>query len=407
MASVIALTSLATAIPVGATSYEMKTLPKSMTIKVNGVKRITLKSKVSVYDYNYGKYITKYKNVKATFKSNKPSVASVSSDGIVRAHKIGKAKLSVKYNGEKKYINVKVSKKKTIYIAHRGAEDIAPECTLVALQKAVDVGYSQMECDVWVDKSGDFIVFHDSNMERLTGKNMHIEQLTETLRKKLPIIGGNNTSYYPTQYIPKAKDVLKLVNKNPGIILTMHLKTTLDANQAAKLAKMIKKYGVEDRIVLLSEKVNNLHLYKGYGFKRAYLCRWRNEAHLLRVVDWAIKNKINIIYYKYYSDFLPPSSFILKAHENNIAINCFSLNKVSQYEQMTELGINGVICNKILFTYDPLLNPAFVPPTEPPTEAPTKAPTEPPTEAPTETPTASSTVPVTEPVQEPSETATA
>ena len=146
---------------------------------------------------------------------------------------------------------------------------------------------------------------------------------------------------------------------------------------------------------------------KGYGFKRAYLCRWRNEAHLLRVVDWAIKNKINIIYYKYYSDFLPPSSFILKAHENNIAINCFSLNKVSQYEQMTELGINGVICNKILFTYDPLLNPAFVPPTEPPTEAPTKAPTEPPTEAPTETPTASSTVPVTEPVQEPSETATA
>ncbi|WP_456386151.1 glycerophosphodiester phosphodiesterase [Desulfolithobacter sp.] len=51
---------------------------------------------------------------------------------------------------------------------HRGARSIAPENTLLALEKARDFGAHAWETDVRVSREGEPIIFHDDTLERTT-----------------------------------------------------------------------------------------------------------------------------------------------------------------------------------------------------------------------------------------------
>ena len=53
-------------------------------------------------------------------------------------------------------------------IAHRGARSLAPENTLCAAQKAIDVGSNMWELDVQMTKDHELVVIHDSTLERTT-----------------------------------------------------------------------------------------------------------------------------------------------------------------------------------------------------------------------------------------------
>ncbi len=53
-------------------------------------------------------------------------------------------------------------------IAHRGACSLAPENTLAAARKALEVGADMWELDVAVTADGELIVFHDDSLARTT-----------------------------------------------------------------------------------------------------------------------------------------------------------------------------------------------------------------------------------------------
>ncbi|MGB1719693.1 MAG: glycerophosphodiester phosphodiesterase, partial [Candidatus Latescibacterota bacterium] len=55
-------------------------------------------------------------------------------------------------------------------IAHRGASGrgLAPENTLAAFEKALDIGVDMLEIDVRVTGDGQLIVLHDPSLDRTT-----------------------------------------------------------------------------------------------------------------------------------------------------------------------------------------------------------------------------------------------
>lgn len=57
--------------------------------------------------------------------------------------------------------------------AHRGASSIAPENTLLAMEKAQECGAHCWETDVQVSKDGELIIFHDKTLERTTDVTTH------------------------------------------------------------------------------------------------------------------------------------------------------------------------------------------------------------------------------------------
>jgi glycerophosphoryl diester phosphodiesterase len=56
--------------------------------------------------------------------------------------------------------------KKILNIAHRGARSLAPENTLLAAQKALEIGADAWELDVTMSKDGEMVVIHDDTLKR-------------------------------------------------------------------------------------------------------------------------------------------------------------------------------------------------------------------------------------------------
>ena len=55
-----------------------------------------------------------------------------------------------------------------VNIAHRGARSLAPENTLAAARKALEIGADLWEVDVGVTSDGELILFHDDSLARTT-----------------------------------------------------------------------------------------------------------------------------------------------------------------------------------------------------------------------------------------------
>lgn len=100
------------------------------------------------------------------------------------------------------------------YIAHRGlCEHKFPENTLGSFQSAIDLGYA-IEFDVQQIADGTVVVFHDSTLKRLTGKDGYLKNLKKEDLKNCYIA---NSQYS----IPTLEEVLKFINGRTPILIEL------------------------------------------------------------------------------------------------------------------------------------------------------------------------------------------
>src|ERR1041384_3084618 len=67
--------------------------------------------------------------------------------------------------------------KGVIVIAHRGANKFAPENTLAAFRKAIEMGCDYVELDVRRTRDGALILMHDRTVDRTTDGKGAVDQM--------------------------------------------------------------------------------------------------------------------------------------------------------------------------------------------------------------------------------------
>ena len=98
-------------------------------------------------------------------------------------------------------------------IAHRGYhnEKIAPENSLESFRAAIKKGYA-IEMDVLLTKDKQVVVIHDNNLERLTGKNLNVSDITLEELQQLRLLDTFSI-------IPSLTQALELINGRVPILL--------------------------------------------------------------------------------------------------------------------------------------------------------------------------------------------
>ena len=113
---------------------------------------------------------------------------------------------------------------------------------MLAFDKARDAGADGIELDVRLDGDGNVVVFHDSDLQRLTGKAGRIEQTSATARKELRV-GGEPIA------------LLADVVHNYDLEIDVEIKANKAGREAALVAataKVIKDSGRSDQILVSS-----------------------------------------------------------------------------------------------------------------------------------------------------------
>lgn len=70
--------------------------------------------------------------------------------------------------------------KQTLVWAHRGASGYAPENTLEAFRKAVEMGADGVELDVQLTKDGELVVIHDETVDRTSDGSLAGSKILHT-----------------------------------------------------------------------------------------------------------------------------------------------------------------------------------------------------------------------------------
>ncbi|MEJ7604662.1 MAG: glycerophosphodiester phosphodiesterase [Kofleriaceae bacterium] len=155
-------------------------------------------------------------------------------------------------------------KRRPIVVGHRGVPVLHQENTLAGFRRAIALGIPAVELDVRLTADRRAVVLHDNHLERLTGLNRTIGQLTWDavsrlrIRRALPmgrdVYGGPAVVRYEhEERIPLLAEVLAEIA--PKLAINVELKLDgpwWQANLGAIVAHEIEAAGAEDRVIVTS-----------------------------------------------------------------------------------------------------------------------------------------------------------
>ncbi|WP_285395364.1 glycerophosphodiester phosphodiesterase [Lysinibacillus sp. fls2-241-R2A-57] len=228
-----------------------------------------------------------------------------------------------------------ISLEKSVYapntkiIAHRGYTAGNVENTISGLVSAASAGADLIEVDIQQTADGEFVVFHDRTLRRLTGKNGVIANMTLGELKTLTIhANGFNdkiSSLDDFIEVAKALDVALLIE------LKVHGKETEDV--LPKLVEKLKTYKVLDTYYVQSSDLQMMaQLKKLAPNLRVGIVYALNIGPIVETVDFISLEESWIT-----------DQLIAELKQQKIDLFVWTLNKDHSLQEFIEKNVNGVI----------------------------------------------------------------
>ncbi|MCD6508185.1 hypothetical protein J7M22_16405 [Candidatus Poribacteria bacterium] len=135
---------------------------------------------------------------------------------------------------------------KTIKVAHRGASAYAPENTMTAFRKAIEIGVDCIELDVHICKTGEIIVMHDSTLDRTTDLSGKISEVPLEEIKRADA-GAWFREEFRGEPVPTLEEALNFIGERA--ITVVEIK---DEWIAAQVLETIRRANATERVVVIS-----------------------------------------------------------------------------------------------------------------------------------------------------------
>ncbi len=133
-------------------------------------------------------------------------------------------------------------------IAHRGAsgKGLAPENTLAAVQKALEIGVDLVEVDVQLTADGHPVVIHDRTVDRTTNGTGPVDTLTLNQVRRLDA-GNWYDSVFKGERVPRLEDVLDLAGKRALVLIE-----TKTEEASERVVTTVRSLRAQSRVVIQS-----------------------------------------------------------------------------------------------------------------------------------------------------------
>lgn len=231
---------------------------------------------------------------------------------------------------------IKLKKKKTKMIAHRGLSGLERENSIRAFTAACNRSYYGSECDIHFTLDKVLVICHDYNTARVSNYDMVISDTNYNQLEKVRLKEFNSEEDGKDLYIPTLIDCLKLHKKyNKKVIV--EIKCEMSLEDVKGLLELIKPY--YSNIIFISFILDNLKKIRSLDNKipMQYLCSKFDDS----LISICKENNLGIdILYKELN-----SKIIEDFHNENIMVNAWTVNDKKIAEELIELGIDFITTN--------------------------------------------------------------
>ncbi len=233
---------------------------------------------------------------------------------------------------------IKIEKKKTLMVAHRGLSGIETENTNSAFVAAGNRTYFGIETDIHRTTDGRFVINHDENLERVSGVDFNVEKnpLSESQKIVLKDIDGtkDRLDLIPT-YLENYLAICKKYEKH----CVLELKSDFTDEEIKKIIDTVNAYGVMKDLTFISFNYENLVKVKKFlPDQSAQFLFYHITDELIERLK---RDKIDVdIAYTELTE-----ADVERLHKEKIKVNCWTVNDPEIAKQLVGWGVDYITTN--------------------------------------------------------------
>jgi len=228
-------------------------------------------------------------------------------------------------------------------IAHRGAGGLAVENSAAALRRAITLGVDGIEVDIWPTRDEGFVVLHDADIARLTGRPGWTSYLTLAEIQALRIGGPIRRKFLGDRAL-SLREALRVVAGRVQLMLelkrTRHSSTAL-AWVEERLVRIIAEEKAFDWATVISFDHRSLlrlqeldpRVRAGMLYAGEWLTLWEEVERLSPqaiLPHWAQANP----------------ELVREAHARGLEVYPWVINHRDLMRQLSEMGVDGLITDR-------------------------------------------------------------
>ena len=224
------------------------------------------------------------------------------------------------------------SSSKFVVCGHRGAMGYEVENTIPSIKKAIALKADMIEIDIFKIQTGEVVVFHDDNLERITNGTGKIEALQFDELRKLLVADKYQ--------IPTLQEVIEVIDRRA--ILNIELKGEQTAKVANDIITSYKRKGWKDSDFFISSfRVNELKTMRMLNKKIAIgLLTYKDNTDEAISIGKEIKAQAINPYYKTLT-----AAKVATLKKNNFKVFPWTVDEVTDINKLQEYKVDGIITN--------------------------------------------------------------
>lgn len=233
---------------------------------------------------------------------------------------------------------------KTVIFAHRGACALAPENTISSFELAVSHQADAVELDAKLSKDGVVMVIHDQTLDRTTDGTGKVNEHTLAELKALDA-GAKFNQRFAGEKIPTLEEVFEAVGKKVLVNVELTNYSSRKDDLIARVAKVVKRQNMQDRVLFSSFIPNNLKMMKELlpDAPVALLCLGGPAGMISR--SFFLQHVSPAIIHPYLADV--DRLYVWWEHRRNRRVHVWTVNAEQDIKHMLAMRVDGI------FTDDP------------------------------------------------------
>lgn len=230
------------------------------------------------------------------------------------------------------------SKNRILVIGHRGASANAPENTLKAFKKAIELKADYIEFDVQETLDGELIIAHDKDIKRITGHDGIISKMTLNELKML--------DFGESEKIPTLEEIVKLTKNKIKLNCEIVVKGITEM-----VIEILRKWEILDTTIV-SSFIHEELLASQKLEPSIKLASLEPTPGIIKI-DWAKKKEM--IEYCINNELYAINPFVMMvdqqlidfAHANDIMVFPWTVDSIVSIKKLIRQGADGIITNDI------------------------------------------------------------
>lgn len=227
-----------------------------------------------------------------------------------------------------------------LIFAHRGAKAVAPENTIPAFLKAIELGADGVELDIQFSADGALVVIHNPTLEQTTDGHGRVTSFTLEELKQLDA-GVKFDPRFAGTRLCTLEEALDAIGDRLLVNIEMKSFAMGTDGMPEQVAEIIRKRALYDQVIVSS--------FNPFALRRLKRTDPRIETGLLYAPDLPIYLSRAWLRPWAKPDAMHPehvmvdAAYMRWARRNKYPVNVWTVNEAADMQRMIELGVNAII----------------------------------------------------------------